>query len=130
MSSRFRNIGSAMTFGAIETAKAKEARVGYLERYERHEERHEPYSEFVTWLPRAWRSSGGRFDGPAEPSSNSGLSQWTTRATSSPAGSRWKHPPAPAAPVRGSRLFRGARALAAGIGAPAAAWAWRRHPSP
>ena len=39
MSSMFRNIGSAMTFGAMETARTKEVREGYLERYGRHEER-------------------------------------------------------------------------------------------
>ena len=48
MSSMFRNIGSAMTFGAMETARTKEVREGYLERYGRHEERHELYSGFVT----------------------------------------------------------------------------------
>ena len=47
MSSFFRNIGSALTFGAIETSRAKEARERYIERYGRHKERYEAYEEFV-----------------------------------------------------------------------------------
>ena len=37
-----------MTFGAMETARTKEAREAYIERYGRHEERHELYRDFVT----------------------------------------------------------------------------------
>lgn len=42
-----RDIGAALSFGAMETTKAKEARERYTARYERHEERHEKYENFV-----------------------------------------------------------------------------------
>ena len=59
MSSMFRNLGSAFTFGAVETTRAKEARERYIERYGRHEERCERYAEFAGWgLSRNWRSYG------------------------------------------------------------------------
>ena len=44
----FRNIVSAMTFRAMDTARTKEVREAYIERYGRHEERHEVYRDFVT----------------------------------------------------------------------------------
>ncbi len=43
----FRNIGSALTMGGVETAKAKEAREKYIERCGRHEETYGAYKEFV-----------------------------------------------------------------------------------
>ena len=43
----FRNIGSALTMGGVETARAKEAREKYIERCGRHEETYAAYREFV-----------------------------------------------------------------------------------
>ena len=43
----FRNIGSALTMGGVETAKAKEAREKYIEACSRHEETYGAYKEFV-----------------------------------------------------------------------------------
>ena len=61
MSSMFRNLGSALTFGAMETARAKEARERYIERYGRHEERYERYKEFTDGafqkLEELWREA-------------------------------------------------------------------------
>ena len=45
--SMFRNLGSALTLGSIETAVVKKAREAYMDRYARHEERHEAYIKFV-----------------------------------------------------------------------------------
>ena len=61
MSSMFRNLGSAMTFGAMETTKAKEARENYIERYGRHEEGFERYRELADEafqkLEELWRGA-------------------------------------------------------------------------
>ena len=61
MSSMFRNMGSALTFGAMETTKAKEARENYIERYGRHEERFERYKELADEtfirLEELWREA-------------------------------------------------------------------------
>ena len=43
----FRNIGSALTMGGVETTKAKEARERYFETCGRHEETYGAYKEFV-----------------------------------------------------------------------------------
>ncbi len=43
----FRNIGSALTMGGAETAKAEEAREKYIERCSRHEEIYGASEEFV-----------------------------------------------------------------------------------
>ena len=45
--SMFRNLGSALTLGSIETAVVKRAREAYIDRCERHEERHAAYLKFV-----------------------------------------------------------------------------------
>ena len=45
--SMFRNIGSAVTFGSMETTKAREAREQYIERCAKHEERWKKYKEIV-----------------------------------------------------------------------------------
>ena len=43
----FRNIGSALTMGGVETAQAKEARGRYIGTCGRHEEAYQAYKEFV-----------------------------------------------------------------------------------
>ena len=47
-----RDIGATLSFGAMETTKAKEARERYTARYERHEERHGKYENFVYEVQR------------------------------------------------------------------------------
>ena len=57
----FRNIGSALTMGGVETAKAKEAREKYIERCGRHEETYGAYKGFVAQAARRleelWREA-------------------------------------------------------------------------
>ena len=45
--SMFRNLGSALTLGSIETAVVKRARETYMDRCARHEESHAAYMKFV-----------------------------------------------------------------------------------
>ena len=45
--SMFRNFGSALTMGGVETSKAKEARERYVARCERHEEAYKAYKGFA-----------------------------------------------------------------------------------
>ena len=125
MSSMFRNIGSAMTFGAMETAKAKQAREGYIERYGRHEERHGAYREFGTdtgerleqLRKQAQQARETIIELEALSVDDQGNLQpgWFPLETSNRASG----------PRAGEReaLLGGAVALAAGVGAPAAAWA-------
>ena len=125
MSSMFRNIGSAMTFGALETAKAKEAREAYIEWFGRHEERHQLYKDFVTQSAesleelrkQAQRSRETIIDLGALSVDGQGNLQagWFPLDASARASN----------PIAGEReaFLGGAGALAAGIGAPAAAWA-------
>ena len=124
MSSLFRNIGSALTFGAIETSRTKEARETYIERYGRHVERHEAYEEFVNSAikrleelrKQAQQARETIIEIGALSIDNEGNIQagWyplraTTRADSPSGGER-------------TAVLGGAGTLAAGIGAPAAAW--------
>ena len=124
MSSMFRNLGSAMTFGAMETTKAKEARENYIERYGRHEEGFERYRELADEafqkLEELWRGAqrgrqvivetGALFadeDGNLQPG-------WYPEEASPPAS-------VAGGGTTGASL-RGAETVAAGVGAPAAAW--------
>ena len=123
MSSLFRNIGSALTFGAIETTRAKDAREKYIERYGRHEERHEAYKEFVNGTierleelrKHAQQARETIIEIGALKIDDTGNIQvgWyplevTTRASGPTGGER-------------TAILGGAGALATGIGAPAAA---------
>ena len=124
MSSFFRNIGSALTFGTIETSKAKEAREKYIERYGRHEERHEAYKEFVNGTierleelrKHAQQARETIIEVGALKIDDEGNIQagWypleaKTRSSSPNGGER-------------TAILGGAGALAAGIGTPVAAW--------
>ena len=59
--SMFRNIGSALTMGGLETTRSKEARESYIERCGRHEESYKSYKEFVDdsarRLEELWREA-------------------------------------------------------------------------
>ena len=125
MSSMFRNLGSAVTMGAMETTRAKGAREGYIERYSRHEERHEAYKEFVNEADRsledlreqAQKARESMIDLEAVAVDGEGNLQtgWyplegSTRANTAEGGER-------------GALLGGAAAVAAGIGTPAKAWA-------
>ena len=124
MSSMFRNLGSALTFGAMETTRAREAREVYIERYGRHEGRHEAYTEFVTdanqkledLRKQAQRARETIIEVGALSVDEQGNLQvgWyplevSTRANTTDGGER-------------GVILGGAGAVAAGIGAPAAAW--------
>ena len=129
MSSMFRNLGSALTFGAMETTKAKEAREHYIERYGRHEERFERYRELANEtfkkLEELWREAQrGRqliVDTGALFVDDQGNLQpgWYPVEDSHPEAS-------PRADTRGGGttegFLGGAGTVAAGVGAPAAAW--------
>ena len=125
MSSMFRNLGSALTFGAMETARAREARERYIDRYGRHEERHEDYTQFgaaanqtvedlrkhaqtaretIIEVGALYVDDQGNLQGGWYPLEAS------TRAGATGAGDR-------------GAILGGAATVAAGIGAPAAAWA-------
>ena len=125
MSSMFRNLGSAVTMGAMETTRAKGAREGYIERYSRHEERHEAYKEFVNEAGRsledlrkqAQKARESMIDLEAVAVDGEGNLQtgWyplegSTRANTAEGGER-------------GALLGGAGVVTAGIGAPAKAWA-------
>ena len=124
MSSMFRNLGSAFTFGAVETTRAKEARERYIERYGRHEERCERYAEFADGafqkLEELWRGAQKGREVIVEiealsvdDKGNLQLGWYSleapTRANAAEGGDR-------------AAILGGAGAVAAGIGAPAAAW--------
>ena len=124
MSSFFRNIGSALTFGVIETSRAKETREKYIERCGCHEERHEAYKEFVNSTierleklrKHAQQARETIIEVGALKIDDEGNIQagWypleaKTRSSSPNGGER-------------TAILGGAGALAAGIGAPAAAW--------
>ena len=124
MSSMFRNLGSAITFGHMETAKAKEARERYIERFGRHEERHERYKELADdafiKLEELWRQVQRGREAIVETGAlsvdDAGNLQagWypveeSARANINVSGER-------------TAFLGGAGMVAAGIGAPAAAW--------
>ena len=125
MSSMFRNLGSAVTMGAMETTRAKGAREGYIERYSRHEERHEAYKKFVNEASRSLedlreqaqiaRESMIDLEAVAVDGEGNLQTGWyplegSTRANIAEGGER-------------GALLGGAGAVAAGIGTPAKAWA-------
>ena len=123
--SMFRNIGSAVSFGSMETTKAKEARERYIDTCGRHEERHEAYKEFVDQaaqkLEDLWREAkkgrdliietGALFvdvEGNLQPG-------WHPLQESAPTGA--------SAGVDESVAPGSAEAIVAGIGTPAVVWA-------
>ena len=123
MSSMFRNLGSALTFGAIETAKAKQARENYIERYGRHEERFERYRELADEtfqkLEDLWREAQrGRQviveTGALLVDAEGNLQPGWYPVEASPRAD------VPGGPK--GALLGGAGTVAAGVGAPAAAW--------
>ena len=125
MSSMFRNLGSAVTMGAMETTRAKGAREGYIDRYSRHEERHEAYKEFVNEASRSLedlrkqaqiaRESMIDLEAVAVDGEGNLQTGWyplegSTRANTAEGGER-------------GALLGGAGTVAADIGTPAKAWA-------
>ena len=125
MSSMFRNLGSALTFGVVETTRAKGAREGYTERYSQHEENYEAYKEFVNETSISLEDLRKQAQGARETIVELGAlfvddegslqAGWypvegSTRGETAEGGERAAHP-------------GGAGALAAGIGTPARAWA-------
>ena len=125
MSSMFRNLGSALTLGGMETTRAKEARERYIERYGRHEQRHEAYIGFATETSRkledlrkeAQRARETVIEVGALAVGDDGNLQagWYPLEAS-------PHANAAGGAERGA-IPGGAGAVAAGIGVPAAAWA-------
>ena len=125
MSSMFRNLGSALTFGTMETARAREARERYIDRYGRHEERHEAYTQFVAAANQTVEDLRKHAQTARETIIEVGALSvddqgnlqggWYPLEASTRAS-------APGAGGRGA-ILGGAATVAAGIGAPAAAWA-------
>ena len=124
MSSMFRNLGSALTFGAMETVRAKEARERYIERYGRHEERCERYRGFADGafqqLEDLWREAQRGREVIVEIGALSVDDKGNLQAGWYPL----ETPPRAIAAEGGDRaaVLGAAGVVAAGIGAPAAAW--------
>ena len=125
MSSMFRNLGSALTMGAMETTRTKGAREDYIERYSRHEERQEAYKGFVNeaslsleglrkqaQIAREIMIDLGALAVDGEGNLQAGWYpvEGSARANTAEGGER-------------GALLGGAGAVAAGIGTPAKAWA-------